>query len=107
MVWTDEHRFEMLQIFRGMLRDHHIYIFEKRRTGKVTPIYHVKVYGIHKGTWDFTPLILHLLHIEGDDLKTCSKTDLVKAFCKAIEELGYPKEEESYEEISNNIRWLE
>ena len=104
---SDEHRFEMLQIFRGMLADGHIYIFEKRRTGKTMFIYHIKVYGIHKGVWDFTPLMLHLLNIKGDDLKTYSKKEFVKLVCKAIEALGYPAFDKSYEQISDNIRWLE
>lgn len=104
---TEERRFEMLQIFRGMLQDHHIYIFEKRRTGKAMIIYHIKVFGIHKGVWDFTPLMLHLLGVKGDDLKTYSKKEFVKQVCKAIEALGYPRPDESYETISDNIRWLE
>jgi hypothetical protein len=104
---TDEQRFEMLQIFRGMLADKHIYIFEKRRTGKVMLIYHIKVFGIHNGVWDFTPLLLHLLNIEGDDLKVYSKKEFVKQVCKALQELGYPLPGDNYEIISDNIRWLE
>ena len=104
---SDEHRFEMLQIFRGMLQDGHIYIFEKRRTGKVMLIYHIKVFGIHKGVWDFTPLMLHLLEVKGDDLKVYSKKEFVKMVCKAIEKLGYPLPGKGYESISDNIRWLE
>lgn len=97
----------MLQIFRGMLQDRHIYIFEKRRTGKVMFIYHIKVYGIHQGVWDFTPLMLHLLEVKGDDLKIYSKFEFVKQVCKAIEKLGYPLPEKSYETISDYIRWIE
>ena len=104
---TEEHRFEMLQIFRSMLEDGHVYIFEKRRTGKETMIFHIKVYGIHKGVWDFTPLILHLLDIKGGDLRIYDKLVFVKAFCKAIEKLGYPLPGKSYESISDNIRWIE
>lgn len=104
---TEEHRLEMLQIFLEKLQGGHIYIFEKRRTGRVMLIYHIKVYGIHKGVWDFTPLIIHLLGVKGDDLKTYSKLELVKQICKAIEALGYPAPDKSYEQISDNIRWLE
>lgn len=107
MELTDEQRFNMLQIFRGMLADRNVYIFEKRRTGKVMFIYHIKVYGIHKGVWDFTPLVMHLLNIKGDELKIYSKLELVKQICKALEELGYPAPDKSYEQISDNIRWLE
>ena len=104
---TEEQRFEMLQKFRGMLQDKHVYIFEKRRTGKVMFIYHIKVFGIHNGVWDFTPLMIHLLGVKSDELKVYSKFEFTKAVCKAIEELGYPLPEKNYETISDYIRWLE
>lgn len=104
---SEEHWFEMQQIFRAMLQDHHIYIFEKRRTGKVMRIYHIKVYGIHNGVWDFTPLLIRILGVKGNDLRIYSKLEFVKQVCRALEELGYPKPDESIEIISDYIRWLE
>ena len=104
---SEEHKNEMLQIFRRMLQERNIFIFEKRRTGKALFIYHIKVYGIHQGVWDFTPLMLHLLNVKGDDLRIYSKLEFVKQVCKAIEALGYPRPDKSYETISDNVRWLE